>query len=1067
MMLAVAPLTSAFGRELAHPIPGDVPEVVAQGKARALGHHDPNAVFRVNVDLGFRNSDALDQLIQAITTPGDPQYGHYLTLAQFHARFSPTDAAVAAVKQWVEQQGLDVIDVTSDNVIVHVRGKIGRLEQAFGVKINDYRSNGRSFYSNDRAPSVPSDLGVSWVAGLSDHDRATAAPISPNLTKGSFDGGDFRKAYDVTESGSGLTIGFALWGRALPQSEYDGYAAATGTTALTIGQAGDDGLDFVAVDGETTDESDNDGEIAMDTEVAHALAPGAHETYFLGDNNFFTTIEDVENAAANSNVKIISNSWGCDGCIVDFGLILMIDEGVATGKTFVFSSGDNGASVGRSEPAILGIVLAVGGTTLNLDKSSNWSSETAWSGSGGGCDDDQGRPPWQAGILGTFTWDTPPTACSGRAEPDVAADADPATCAFVFIDGDACIGGTSLSAPLWSAMLTLWNGNNAANGRPGVGFVPPLIYALANDPATYHRDFHDITSGSNGFSAGIGWDEVTGWGSPIFQQLSNNVPTVTYTGPTQVNKGDTIALSGSVLDTGVPLATAALGAQKLSFAAAGSSCDASTSGGSAGDGSASCSVTINDNPGKYKAIAAYAGDAAYTGGSQTVDFTVLHIPTTIVYTGPTSGDYNDPLTLSAKLIDNSGPGSFSHLAPIPNETLTFILGQESCSATTNASGVASCSVTPSSRLDVPGSYSLVVQFGGDGPVYNSSGSLGPFTLGKEESKLDYTGPTTSHYHDPVTVSATLTDPDGGAPIPAKVVAFTLGAAGSCIGITDGSGVASCSINPSQTGPQTLTVSFGDVYYVSSNASRSFSITPEETTMAYTGPTVILAGAAGATLTARLVEDGTGDTDGDGGSPAPVPAETVTLSLASQSCTGMTNPTSGDVTCTIQSVSVPLGPEAVGASFAGDASYQKSSASTTAIVFAFPSSGAFTLGDLTVASATPTTTVTWWNNNWYSLNSLSGGTPPPPFKGFVSVVTLPSTTPAGFCTMPWSTSGGNSQPPPASVPSYMGVVVAPSITKTGNTLSGNYVKIVVVKTDPGYAPGPENSGSGKVVATYCP
>jgi hypothetical protein len=50
---------------------------------------------------------------------------------------------------------------------------------------------------------------------------------------------------------------------------------------------------------------------------------------------------------------------------------------------------------------------------------------------------------------------------------------------------------------------------------------------------------------------------------------------------------------------------------------------------------------------------------------------------------------------------------------------------------------------------------------------------------------------------------------------------------------------------------------------------------------------------------------------------------------------------------------------------------------------------------------------------------------------------------------------------------MGVIVASKITKKGNTISGNYAKIVVVKTDPGYAPGPQNSGTGTIVATFCP
>ena len=49
---------------------------------------------------------------------------------------------------------------------------------------------------------------------------------------------------------------------------------------------------------------------------------------------------------------------------------------------------------------------------------------------------------------------------------------------------------------------------------------------------------------------------------------------------------------------------------------------------------------------------------------------------------------------------------------------------------------------------------------------------------------------------------------------------------------------------------------------------------------------------------------------------------------------------------------------------------------------------------------------------------------------------------------------------------MGVIVAKKITKSGSKVNGSYFKIVVVKTDPGYAPGPNNSGTGKIVATFC-
>ncbi|MFL5830882.1 MAG: Ig-like domain repeat protein [Solirubrobacteraceae bacterium] len=461
--------------------------------------------------------------------------------------------------------------------------------------------------------------------------------------------------------------------------------------------------------------------------------------------------------------------------------------------------------------------------------------------------------------------------------------------------------------------------------------------------------------------------------------------------------------------------------------------------------------------GTYTVKLTITDDAGMTA-SVSHDVVVNPRPTTTTYTGPTNGDYNDPVTLTATLTDN---GTSTGIA---NKTLDFTLGGEACSGTTNSSGQASCSVTPT---DDPGPYNVTVVYGGDS-TYARSTDTKPFTVNKEESKVTYNGAVTSHYHDPATVSATLTDPDGGDPIAGKTIVFTLGAGDTCSAKTDASGVAKCSITPTQAGTQTLTASFaGDIDYVSSSDGTSFAITPEETTMKYTGPTVILAGASGATLTATLLEDGSNDSDGDGGSAAPSPAEKVTLSLGSQSCTDTTN-SSGNVSCTIPSVTVPLGPETVGASFAGDAYYQPSSDSTTAIVFAFPSRGVFTLGDKSAASATATTDLTWWSANWSQLNTLSGGAAPPAYKGFVDTVKLPTTSPVApsACTPNWTSSPGNSSGPPSNVPSYMGTLLTKQVSKSGSQIAGNTIHIVVVKTGSGYEPNPGHDGIGRIVATFC-
>lgn len=329
---------------------------------------------------------------------------------------------------------------------------------------------------------------------------------------------------------------------------------------------------------------------------------------------------------------------------------------------------------------------------------------------------------------------------------------------------------------------------------------------------------------------------------------------------------------------------------------------------------------------------------------------------------------------------------------------------------------------------------------------------------KVPTQISYTGPASGDYHDATTVSAVLKD-DGGTPLSGKTLTFTLNSAETCSGATDTSGTASCAITPQEAAASyQLKVEFSDtsdpVYDVSSTTT-SFEVTKEETTTTYTGPTVILAGGSGVTLSGQLTEDGT----------TPIAGRTLTLGLGSQTCNAGPTDAQGNAHCTLTFTGA-LGTQPVTASFAGDAYYLPSSDTGKSVtVFAFPSRGAFTLGDVTAATA-GSSTVTWWGDSWYLLNSLSGGTAPSSFKGFAGTVSLPTSTPPASCGGNWKTLPGNSPPPTSGVPSYMGVLVTGTVTKSGNVISGNTVHIVVVKTNPGYSPNPANHGTGTIVAVYC-
>ena len=127
-----------------------------------------------------------------------------------------------------------------------------------------------------------------------------------------------------------------------------------------------------------------------------------------------------------------------------------------------------------------------------------------------------------------------------------------------------------------------------------------------------------------------------------------------------------------------------------------------------------------------------------------------------------------------------------------------------------------------------------------------------------------------------------------------------------------------------------------------------------------------------------------------------------------------------------------------------------------------STGLFVLGDVTAAQASATDTVTWWSHSWWLENSLTNGPAPAAFKGFAT--DFSSDTPT--CGDTWTTGPGNSPHPPADVPDVITVLVSDAITKDGDTISGNVVRVVQVATDPGYGPDPGHPGTGKIVATLC-
>jgi hypothetical protein len=321
---------------------------------------------------------------------------------------------------------------------------------------------------------------------------------------------------------------------------------------------------------------------------------------------------------------------------------------------------------------------------------------------------------------------------------------------------------------------------------------------------------------------------------------------------------------------------------------------------------------------------------------------------------------------------------------------------------------------------------------------------------KISTTLAYLGVFQGDFNDSATLTARLRD-DTATGINNETVSFSLNATEACQGTTDATGTASCSITPSEAaGPYTVSASFaGDSQYLGSSASASFTVLLEESSLASSTTLQLIQQGGVASLTSTL-------TDPDGG--APISGKLVTMTLGSgagsQSCSATTNG-SGIASCSINPVTVAVGPQPITDSFAGDSFYVAATNTESALLYAFPKGGDFVIGNQTA-----TGTVTYWGSQWSTVNALSGGPAPSAFKGFENGTLTPT------CGANWTTVGGNSPPPPATVPAYMGVIVTSSAKKTGNTISGNIVQIVIVHVNPGYAPDPAVPGIGTVVATVC-
>jgi subtilase family serine protease len=357
------------------------------------------------------------------------------------------------------------------------------------------------------------------------YQRLAAASPFGTIGPQGYSPAQIRHAYGVDQlpyTGAGQTIAIIdAYSDPTIRSDLHHFDAAFGLPDPTFNIVAQGGI---TVDPSGAGNSNFEGEEALDVEWAHAMAPGATITLVEAANASLNNIfAAVDYARKQPGVSVVSMSLG----IYEFLGQSELNSVFTTPAghipvTFVASTGD--AAAPGSFPAYSSNVVAAGGTSLTVDTAGNYVSERGWSDSGGGISELEAKPSYQDFL-----------PINNRATPDVAFDADPNTGVPIYDSYNngtvvpwEVIGGTSVAAPAWAGLIALANQGRNAAGKPTLNSRTDTLPLLYSAPA---EDFHDITAGNNGYSAGPGYDLVTGLGSPVanllIPWLINGTPSAT------------------------------------------------------------------------------------------------------------------------------------------------------------------------------------------------------------------------------------------------------------------------------------------------------------------------------------------------------------------------------------------------------------------------------------------------------------------------------------------------------------------------------------------------------------
>ncbi len=379
----------------------------------------------------------LANLLAEQQNPSSANYHRWLTPQQFADRFGVSTEDMSKVTQWLQGQGLSIVNVAQGRNWIAVNGSAAQIEAAFATEIHEYAVDGETHFANATNPSVPAAIDgmVLSIRGLNDF-RMKARVQKPKYTKQPSGNhylapNDVATIYDILPAyaaginGTGQSIVVA--GQSdVPPSDIALFQSTYGLPANPP--------QMVLVGPDPGISSGDREESDLDLEWSGAVARNATIIFVYSQN-----VMDAVSYAIDKNLApVISVSYGScepENLASDAGTFQSwAQQGNAQGITWFNASGDSGAadcytgdntvpaqvqeSVAVDLPASVPEVTGVGGTAFVEGSGTYWNAtndanggsalsyipETSWntsaqdgepSASGGGVSIYFPKPAWQ------------------------------------------------------------------------------------------------------------------------------------------------------------------------------------------------------------------------------------------------------------------------------------------------------------------------------------------------------------------------------------------------------------------------------------------------------------------------------------------------------------------------------------------------------------------------------------------------------------------------------------------------------------------------------------------------